>query len=228
MSSRLPRSPPPATAGCGWPPARSICGCRSALPTFRKAPSSAYVWHRAVMAPRKAPLSSLVPCGTSLTSPCCNGSHRTLAWPAAYGLRSKASPTPSPRPFRIRPVRRRFPTVRLPISRPSSSSGIRSIRSRSGSSRSNRAAGQCRSEADQPLTIDVTFGRLGRVRLELRAHGRGELALSLRSEMALPAEARDRLRDVVGAAFELGGRPAWFMVLTGPIPSGPRGAGFPA
>jgi hypothetical protein len=83
-------------------------------------------------------------------------------------------------------------------------------------------------EADQPLTIDVTFGQLGRVRLELRAHGRGELALSLRSEMALPAEARDRLRDVVGAAFELGGRPAWFMVLTGPIPAGPRGAGFPA
>jgi hypothetical protein len=83
-------------------------------------------------------------------------------------------------------------------------------------------------ETDQPLTIDVTFGRLGRVRLELRAHGRGELALSLRSEMALPAEARDRLRDVVGAAFALGGRPAWFMVLTGPIPTGPRGAGFPA
>jgi hypothetical protein len=83
-------------------------------------------------------------------------------------------------------------------------------------------------EADQPLTIDVTFGRLGRVRLELRAHGRGELALSLRSEMALPAEARDRLRDVVGAAFEFGERPAWFMVLTGPIPAGPRGAGFPA
>jgi hypothetical protein len=83
-------------------------------------------------------------------------------------------------------------------------------------------------ESDEPLTIDVTFGRLGRVRLELRAHGRGELALSLRSETALPAEARDRLRDVVGAAFELGGCPAWFMVLTGPIPNGPRGAGFPA
>ena len=74
-------------------------------------------------------------------------------------------------------------------------------------------------EAERPLTIDVTFGMLGRVRLELRAPQRGELALTLRSEQALPLEARNRLRDLVGAAFELGGRPAWFVAMTGPIPA---------
>lgn len=74
------------------------------------------------------------------------------------------------------------------------------------------------SASEASLSLDLTLAQLGRIRLEVRAHGRGEIGITLRSERRLPAEAHERLRDLAGAAFELGGRPAWFLAVTGPLP----------
>ena len=67
------------------------------------------------------------------------------------------------------------------------------------------------------LVLDVTFARLGRFRIEVDRPGGvgGELRIALRGERPLPAGARADLFDLVGAAFEIGGARARFLVSTG-------------
>jgi hypothetical protein len=67
------------------------------------------------------------------------------------------------------------------------------------------------------LVLDVTFARLGRFRIEVDRPGGagGELRIALRGELQLPTGARADLFDLVGAAFEIGGARARFLVSTG-------------
>lgn len=78
-------------------------------------------------------------------------------------------------------------------------------------------------EAGSRLVLDVAFARLGRFRLEIdRLGGSGaELRIALRGERPLPAGAHAELVDRVGAAFEIGGAKARFVVSTGGLPSPP-------
>jgi hypothetical protein len=71
------------------------------------------------------------------------------------------------------------------------------------------------------LLIDVTFERLGRMRLEVRHEAGGSLRLLLRHERALPPGAAAALGGIAGAAFELGRGAASFHTLAGPIPIAP-------